>query len=79
LDAPVVVEKKLKKAKCVPKETEGNGVIAFVEYVIFRALSLRSADGSVNYIVERKDAEPLVYSDVEKLKEDYRADIVSLP
>jgi tyrosyl-tRNA synthetase len=77
LDAPDVVEKKLKKAKCVPKETEGNGVIAFVEYVIFRALSLRSEDGSVKYTVERKDAEPLIYTDVEKLKEDYRADIVS--
>jgi tyrosyl-tRNA synthetase len=37
LDGPAVVEKKL-KAACKPKEVEGNGVIAFVEHVIFRAM-----------------------------------------
>jgi tyrosyl-tRNA synthetase len=77
LDTPEAVEKKLKKAKCVPKEVEGNGVIAFVEHVIFRALALK-VDKEPAFIVQRKDQEPLVYTSVAKLKEDYIADIVSV-
>jgi tyrosyl-tRNA synthetase len=76
LDEPKDVEKKLKKAKCVPKELEGNGVIAFVEHVIFRAISL-DLEKETKFVVQRKDAEPLVYETMEKLKEDYAADIVS--
>jgi hypothetical protein len=29
-------------------------------------------------VVERREAEPLVYEDIEALKKDYEADIVSL-
>lgn len=76
LDGPEAVEKKLRKAKCVPKEVEGNGVIAFVEHVIFRALSLKS-NGKPQFVVERREGEPLIYEDVEKLKADYIADTVS--
>merc|ERR1712096_84002 len=75
LDDPAAVEKKLKKAKCVPKEVEGNGVIAFVEHVIFRALALKNPNPT--FKVERRDAEPLLYTSVEKLKEDYIADILT--
>lgn len=70
------VEKKLKKAVCVPRKVEGNGLIAFVEHVIFRATALKSG-GTTKYVVERREAEPLVYEDVEALKKDYEADIVS--
>lgn len=76
LDDAAAVEKKLKKAKCVPKEVEGNGVIAFVEHVIFRAIALK-VDHEPNFKVERREAEPLVYSSIEKLKEDYIADILT--
>jgi tyrosyl-tRNA synthetase len=76
LDDAAAVEKKLKKAKCVPKEVEVNGVIAFVEHVIFRALALK-IDTELAFTVERRDAEPLIYNSVAKLKEDYAADIVS--
>ncbi len=77
LDAPSIVEKKLKKAKCVPKEVEGNGVVAFVEHVIFRAISLQK-NGNAKLLVERGDGqEPLVYESMDKLKADYSADIVS--
>ena len=55
LDDPAAVEKKLKKAKCVPKEVEGNGVIAFVEHVIFRALALKNPNPT--FKVERRDAD----------------------
>jgi tyrosyl-tRNA synthetase len=76
LDKPEVVEKKLKKAVCKPKEVEGNGVIAFVEHVIFRAIAL-NVDREQEFVVKRRDEEPLVYETIEKLKEDYVADIVS--
>ena len=43
LDSPDVVAKKLKKAKCEPKIVEGNGVVAFVEHVVMRALKLKGS------------------------------------
>jgi tyrosyl-tRNA synthetase len=61
---------------CKPKEVEGNGVIAFVEHVIFRAIAL-NVDREQEFVVKRRDEEPLVYETIEKLKEDYVADIVS--
>jgi len=76
LDGPAVVEKKLKKAICKPKEVEGNGVIAFVEHVIFRAIALK-VDGESTFTVQRRDQEPLVYDSIEKLKEDYASDILT--
>ncbi|CZT47222.1 probable tyrosyl-tRNA synthetase [Rhynchosporium secalis] len=75
LDDPAAVEKKLKKAKCVPKEVEGNGVIAFVEHVIFRALALKNSKPT--FTVARREGEPLLYTSVAKLKEDYTADILT--
>jgi tyrosyl-tRNA synthetase len=75
LDGPAAVEKKLKKAVCKPKEVEGNGVIAFVEHVIFRAIALHVDRES--FTVQRRDQEPLVYESINRLKEDYAADIVS--
>ncbi|TVY67491.1 Cytoplasmic tyrosine--tRNA ligase [Lachnellula suecica] len=76
LDPPEVVEKKLRRAVCVPKEVEGNAVIAFVEHVIMRCIALR-ADRDSNFVVQRKDKEPLVYESAAKLKEDYAADILT--
>ncbi len=76
LEAPEIVGRKLKKAVCVPKKVEGNGVIAFVEHVVFRAVALKTG-GKPTFTVERRDADPLVYNDIEKLKSDYEQDIVS--
>ncbi|KAG9237602.1 tRNA synthetases class I-domain-containing protein [Amylocarpus encephaloides] len=76
LEAPDKVKTKLKKAKCVPKEVEGNGVIAFVEHVILRALALKK-DHDGKFTVERNDQEPLIYESAEKLKGDYAADILT--
>ncbi|RBR25222.1 uncharacterized protein FIESC28_01957 [Fusarium coffeatum] len=74
LDTPEEVAKKLKKAMCVPKEVEGNGVIAFIEHVIFRVLSLK---GQVRFTVDQRDGEPLVYKDITRLKDDYKQDILT--
>ena len=76
LDAPDVVTKKVKKAECFPKQPVGNGVLALIEHVLLPASALK---GKREVIVPRHDAEPLVYSDIEKINADYAADIVRLP
>ncbi|KAL8930785.1 MAG: hypothetical protein Q9208_000326 [Pyrenodesmia sp. 3 TL-2023] len=76
LDPPDVVEKKLKKAHCPPREVEGNGILGFVEYVLLSVDSLKRG-GKGKFIVERRkpeDGEPLVYEDIATLKADYEAD-----
>lgn len=73
LDSPEDVKKKMKKAVCSAKVVEGNGVIAFVEHVILRALVLK--DGKDAKIVV--DGAELVYTNMEKLKEDYAADTLT--
>lgn len=74
LDPPEVVNKKIKKATAAPKIVEENGVLALVEFVLLPAAAL---NGTREFIVERErdGLEPLVYTSVEKLHEDYRADI----
>lgn len=76
LEVADVVRRKLKKAHAAPKEVDGNGIISFVEYVLLPVSALKSG-GEGKFIVERKDAEPLIYSDISTLKKDYEADIVS--
>ncbi|KAH7189152.1 uncharacterized protein B0J16DRAFT_285064 [Fusarium flagelliforme] len=75
LDAPEAVTKKIRKAECVPKEVEGNGVLALVEYVLLPASGLKN--GTREFKVERRDAEPLVYSDIKQVHEDYQKDVLT--
>lgn len=76
LEAPDIVKRKLKKAHAAPKEVEGNGVISFVEYVLLPVSALKDGKQG-NFVVERKDGEPLIYRDIKALKKDYEADRVS--
>lgn len=80
LDTPEVVKKKLKKAFAMPKETEGNGIVSFVEYVLLPVSALESSDGKGTFVVDRSEEEggPLVYHEIDSLKKDYEADTVSL-
>lgn len=75
LDDPDVVTKKLKKAYAVPKETEGNGILEFIRYVLLPASALKS--GKANFTVERRDGEPLVYENMQQILDDYRADTLN--
>lgn len=77
LDTPEVVKKKLKKAYAVPKETEGNGLISFVEYVLLPVSALKTG-GPGRFVVERREGEgePLVYENIQAVKDDYSADKV---
>lgn len=74
LDDPEVVKKKLKKAYAVPKVVEDNGVLSFVEYVLLPAGVLKH--GSPKFVVERREGEPLVYTSISQMQDDYRADLV---
>ncbi|KAL2355110.1 tyrosyl-tRNA synthetase [Cryomyces antarcticus] len=75
LDTPEVVKKKIKKAFAPPKEVEGNGMMSFVEYVLLPAGALQGEDQK--FVVERREGEPLVYTNIEKMHEDYKADILT--
>ncbi|KAF9630831.1 Aminoacyl-tRNA synthetase class Ib [Lasiodiplodia theobromae] len=75
LDGPDVVKRKLKKAFAEPKKVEGNGLLSFVEYVLLPAGAL--VGGKPIFTVQRREGEPLVYTDAEKMKEDYAADILT--
>ena len=83
LDTPEAVTKKLKKAQCAPRTVEGNGVLSFVEYVLLPISALKTNNnGAAKFVIEKskddkKDEEPLVYTDIESLKRDYEADIVT--
>lgn len=75
LDAPNDVKRKLKKAFCPPKQVEGNGVLSFTEFVILPVSALKN-NGTPRFVVERRDAEPLVYSNIEEMRKDYEADVL---
>lgn len=74
MDAPDVVARKIKKAIAVPKVVEENGVLALVEFILLPASALA---GKKEFRVERTrdNLEPLVYTSIEPLHEDYKNDI----
>lgn len=76
LDTPEEVAKKLRKAICVPKQVEGNGIIAFIEHVIFHVESLKTG-GKPRFTAETREGEVLVYEDIFQLKEDYESDALT--
>jgi hypothetical protein len=76
LDDVEVVKRKLKKAHAAPKVVEDNGVLSFVEYVLLPAGHL--IYGEPKFVVERRaPAEPLTYTDIKKMQEDYANDILT--
>lgn len=78
LDGPDLVKRKLKKAFAEPRKIEGNGLLSFVEYVLLPAGTINeSSGGKPTFVVERREGEPLVYTDAEKMKEDYAADVLT--
>ena len=78
MDSPEAVSKKIRKAVAAPKVTEGNGILAFAEYVLLPAAGLR---GKREFVVtrERDNLEPLVYTTIEQMNKDYENDVVSFP
>ena len=77
LDPPDVVTKKIKKAVAAPQVVDENGVLAFVEFVLLPASSLRGKRG-FTVDRERDGLEPLVYTDISQMHDDYKNDVVGL-
>lgn len=59
----------------VPKVVEENGLLAFVEYVLLPAAALRG-DRAFRVERERDGLEPLVYTTIAQMHDDYRNDVV---
>ena len=80
LDSAEVVKSKLKKAVCAPKEVDGNGVISFIEYVLFPISELANGRGKGAFHIERdeKYGGNVTYHSIDELKKDYIEDKVSL-
>ncbi|KAL5338812.1 hypothetical protein BJX70DRAFT_388377 [Aspergillus crustosus] len=74
LDSAEVISKKIRKAEAAPKVVEENGVLAIVEYVLLPSAGLK---GKKEFRVERRDQEPLIYTDIKQIHEDYRNDILT--
>lgn len=77
LDAPDVVVKKVRKAECVPKVIENNGVLALVEYVLLPASGLRTGKREFRVDRERDGLEPLVYTEIKQMHSDFESDILT--
>lgn len=75
LDPPEKVTKKIRKAEAAPRVVEENGVIALVDAILLPAAALK---GKKEFCVERRDQEPLIYTDIQQLKDDYQNDIVRI-
>ncbi|SPQ26567.1 17227751-65ca-4db9-b947-1243a3150efc [Thermothielavioides terrestris] len=76
LDPPETVAKKIKKAVAAPQVVEENGLLAFIEFVLLPAARLRGS-GEFRVDRERDGLEPLVYTDIEKIREDYKSDVLT--
>jgi len=70
LEKPDAVKSKLKKAVCAPQEIEGNGVLSFVEYVLFPCAQLA---GKPSFHVPRPEkwGGPVEYVSMDELKTAY--------
>lgn len=75
LDPPETISKKIRKAEAAPRVVEDNGLIALVEFILLPAAALK---GKKEFQVERKDSEPLIYTDIKQLRDDYANDIVCI-
>jgi tyrosyl-tRNA synthetase len=76
IDTAESVRKKVRKAYAAAQQPEGNGMISFVEYVLLPVSALQSRDGVARFEVEQQESEkePIIYSDINTLKDDYRKD-----
>lgn len=78
LDTPETVKSKLKKAVCAPKEVEGNGVLSFIEYVIFPCLALNGNSKPFHVPRPEKWGGPIDFKTFDDLKKYYAEGNVSV-
>lgn len=75
LDTPEELRRKIKKAVVAPRVTEDNGLLALVQYILLPAAGLK---GKREFgICPNGSDEPTMYTNIEKINEDYANDVVS--
>jgi tyrosyl-tRNA synthetase len=77
LDTPEQVTKKLRKAECAQRVTEGNGIIGLVEHILLPFASLSAASHKGEFTVDRHEGDPLIYTDIAQLKSDFESDVLT--
>lgn len=77
LDSPDTVMKKIKKAFAEAKVAEGNGLIAFIEYVLLPISALQNPQDGPSIKFTPREGEPLVYSDISEVRKAYEADTLT--
>ncbi|CAK7201329.1 Tyrosine--tRNA ligase cytoplasmic [Sporothrix eucalyptigena] len=77
LDSAETISKKIRKAEAAPKIVEGNGILAFIEYVLLPAAELKTGTRSFTVDRSRDSLEPLVYTDIKAIHADYQSDVLT--
>ncbi|KAH6679938.1 tyrosyl-tRNA synthetase [Plectosphaerella plurivora] len=77
LDNADAVSKKVKKAVAVPKEADGNGLLAFAEYVLLPASELKHGHPEFRVERTRDNLEDLVFTDIASMTQAYRDDVLT--
>ena len=78
LDDAETIRKKIAKAYCAPKETEGNGVLAIIQRVLLPFSALQSADGTPSLrFVKGEEAEVIEFTSYDELASAYKSGAVS--
>jgi tyrosyl-tRNA synthetase len=77
LEDPKTVQQKIRKAHAAPGEVEGNGLIAFVENVIFPIEVLRHGKGFFTISRPEQYGGKITYESIDTLKSDYASGALS--
>lgn len=77
LDDATAVTNKIKKAFAEPKVSEGNGLIAFIEYVLLPISELKNGEGKGSIVFKPREGEPLTFSVVDEIRKAYEADAIT--
>lgn len=79
LDEEAAIKSKIKKAYAAPGEVEGNGLISFIEYVLFPISEVTGEKATFFIDRPEKWGGPITYHSLEEIKADYAADKLSPP
>ena len=75
LDDPATIHKKIGKAYCAPKITDGNGILAFIQHVLLPHSQLQSQDGKAAIsVVLKNQTEPTLLTSFAEVTDAYEAD-----
>lgn len=77
LDDAAAVTSKIKKAFAQTGVAEGNGLIAFIEYVLLPISALQNPDSKASIKFHPREGEPQTYSNIQDIRKAYEADTIT--